>query len=448
MESNGKTLQSVPTLAVGIVHAPSVTIEFGCPYTDQGVTLHGTHEFHIIDGRVTTNDVSVDGLKLMPTQGNGTFTIRDVEIGIGFHWDKREDQVFGGGLSFVIEDGMLWAVNHVDVESYLRSVIASEMSATSDLELLKAHAVTSRSWLMAQVWGKGKFCGKQGECNEDETVVWRDREDHRLFDVCADDHCQRYQGLSRVTNHNVDKALADTRGLVLMYDGEVCDARFSKCCGGRTEVFSTCWGDKPHHYLQSFHDAMMPPLQFRMGEDGFAGITTEADAEAWIMGQPEAFCNTTDAGVLRQVLNDYDQSTTDFFRWQVSASGKEFGELIRNKGGFDLGDVCDLQPLHRGPSGRIDRLKIVGSKGQRIVGKELEIRRLLSKTHLYSSAFVVKKELDEKDDCYRFTLFGAGWGHGVGLCQIGAAVMARKGFNFRSILYHYFRRAEIEQLWR
>lgn len=384
-------------------------------------------------------DVDVTDARFEPEEGNteATFCILNVQIGIGFHWDRREDQLFNGSLSFVVEGGMLWAVNTLGVESYLRSVISSEMSATSDLELLKAHAVTSRSWLMAQVWGKKEFHGLQKSVSDDEVVTWRDREDHTLFDVCADDHCQRYQGLCRVSNPNVDKAIADTRGLLLMYDGEVCDARFSKCCGGVTELFESCWSNDSHPYLQSFHDAMLPP------EPRGLDLITNEGANAWLTTSPDAFCNTSDPEVLTQVLNDYDQSTHDFFRWRVTLTAQEIAALLHTKGGYDLGTVTDLVPLQRGPSARITRLKIVGDKRTIIVGKELEIRRLLSPTHLYSSAFVVEK--DEASGS--FTLIGGGWGHGVGLCQIGAAVMARKGFSFRGILYHYFRRALIEKLW-
>ena len=439
-----KELESVPQIRVGIVRSRSVMVTFNGTYCDTqglGISLSGSNEFKLIEGlrgwHVVCGKQQFDDVVLMPEKADGTFTISDVEIGIGFHWDKHENQTFAGGLGFAIENEQLWAVNHIDVESYLRCVIASEMSATSDLELLKAHAVTSRSWLMAQVWGKGKFRGTESRETEGRKIVWRDREDHALFDVCADDHCQRYQGLGRVSNAKVDKAIAATRGMVLTYDGEVCDARFSKCCGGRTEVFETCWGNEGHAYLTSFHDAMMPDRDYP------TDIVTERDAEDWIMGSPEAFCNTADAQALSQVLNDYDQTTRDFYRWSVTMTGEELGQLILEKGGEDIGEVRELTPLHRGPSGRIDLLRIVGSKGTLEIGKELEIRRLLSKTHLYSSAFVVSTSPSGR----RFTLHGAGWGHGVGLCQIGAAVMAQRGFSFRGILYHYYRKALLERVW-
>ena len=429
---------SEPTISVGIVRASRLTIDlqgqFDCHAANR--QLSGRLDVSLGDGHVVINGQIADKWLFVPESDSSRFVIHDVEIGIGFHWDKRENQVFGGILRFVIDGDMLWAVNVLGVESYLTSVISSEMNATSDIELLKAHAVTSRSWLMAQVWGKGQFHGQQKQESDSEILTWRDREDHTLFDVCADDHCQRYQGLTRVTNPKVEKAIEATRGQILTYEGNVCDARFSKCCGGKSELFESCWDDTPHPYLQSISDALLPTRGLPKT------ITSNDDARLWITASPDAFCNTTDADTLRQVLNDYDQSTSDFFRWTVNTSGAELGALIREKGNRDIGDVTDLEALHRGPSGRITRLKIIGTKGELIVGKELEIRRLLSPTHLYSSAFVADFTPDGG-----ITLRGAGWGHGVGLCQIGAAVMAKRGFSYRSIVYHYFRRAQIEKAW-
>ena len=438
---------SEPRIEVGILHAERIEVELNGRYTSEenDRSYSGKLLVEVRDDEVLVNGESIGGARLMPLPegraDRSTFRVLDVEIGIGFHWDRRETQEFEGGLRFAVEGGKVWLVNIVAVESYLRSVIASEMSATSDLEFLKAHAVTSRSWLMAQVYGKGKFLGQQqseqtkGE--EHERIAWRDREDHSLFDVCADDHCQRYQGVGRISNAVVDRAIAETRGQVLTYGGEVCDARFSKCCGGRTEVFETCWGDVDHPYLTSFYDAMVRPA-------GFAErLSSESEAVRWVSEQPEAFCNTKDVDVLKQVLNSYDQETQDFFRWRVELSAEEVTALLREKGGIDIGTVKNLVPLQRGASGRISRLRIVGERGSVVVGKELEIRRLLSRTHLYSSAFAVMRSPDGA----RFTLTGAGWGHGVGLCQIGAAVMARKGFGYRGILYHYFRKANLENWW-
>lgn len=427
-----------PRVSVGIVRSPSVVIDLKGAYARRGLgagQLTGRLVVEARGGHAVAGGEVADGWLLEPVEDGCQFDIQDVEIGIGFHWDRRERQTFGGALRFAVEGDEVWAVNVIGVEAYLTSVISSEMSATSDLELLKAHAIASRSWLMAQVWGKGKFRGEQKYVLPSEVLTWRDREDHKLFDVCADDHCQRYQGLTRVSNARVAKAVEATRGLLLTYDGEVCDARFSKCCGGMTERFETCWAEDDHPYLRSFADAIMPPRG--LPQD----LTAEANARLWIEARPDVFCNTRDAATLRQVLNDYDQKTTDFFRWSVTATGEELGRLMLSKGGHDIGAVTALEPLRRGPSGRIMRLRVVGEKGEVVIGKELEIRRLLSPTHLYSSAFTVSVS----DGV--FTLSGAGWGHGVGLCQIGAAVMASKGFSHRSILYHYFRRALIEKYW-
>ncbi len=430
--------KSEPTISVGIVRASRLTIDlqgqFDCRAANQ--QFSGRLDVSFCNGHVVINGQIADNWHFIPESDSSRFVIHNVEIGIGFHWDKRENQVFGGILRFVIDGEMLWAVNVLGVESYLTSVISSEMNATSDIELLKAHAVTSRSWLMAQVWGKGHFHGQQKKESDTEILTWRDREDHTLFDVCADDHCQRYQGLTRVTNPKVEKAIDATRGQILTYEGKVCDARFSKCCGGKSELFESCWDDTPHPYLQSINDALQPTRGLPKT------ITSNDDARQWITASPDAFCNTTDTDTLRQVLNDYDQTTSDFFRWSVNTSGAELGSLIREKGNRDIGDVTALEALHRGPSGRITRLKIIGTKGEFIVGKELEIRRLLSPTHLYSSAFVTDFTPNGG-----ITLRGAGWGHGVGLCQIGAAVMAKRGFSYRSIVYHYFRRAQIEKAW-
>ncbi len=428
-----------PIISVGVVCSSEIIVDFHDDFicTDLGVKYSGRNVVKFKNGAATIEGLDVTGLVLEPVNGHSYFSLENVQIGIGFHWDRQMRQTFGGSVKFIVDGSKLWAVNLIGVESYLKCVISSEMKATSDIELLKAHAVTSRSWLMAQVWGKSKFHGQQKTENDGEVVTWRDREDHTLFDVCADDHCQRYQGVTMASNANVGKAIDATRGLLLVYDGEVCDARFSKCCGGVTEVFSSCWSDDEHPYLQSFYDALRPPTNmpaFKMSED---------EAKDWIMSSPDTFCNTSDESVLSQVLNDYDFSTKDFFRWKVVVSGEELGALLHTKGGYDIGAVTDLIPLMRGPSARITRLKIIGEKGTIIVGKELEIRRLLSPSHLYSSAFVVSRDAD---GC-NFVINGAGWGHGVGLCQIGAAVMASKGFSFRSILYHYFRRALIEKYW-
>jgi SpoIID/LytB domain protein len=312
------------------------------------------------------------------------------------------------------------------------------MSATASLELLKAHAVISRSWLLAQI-DKTKSIAQSDQtysaCTEtaDERIKWYDREDHTNFDVCADDHCQRYQGVTRQSTPTVAAAIAATRGQVLTYDGKLCDARFSKCCGGVLEQFENCWEPKHFNYLVARRDSANPA--------DFADLRYESAAEQWIKERPDAFCNTADAEILSQVLNNYDQETKDFYRWTVTYTRQELSALVKERSGIDFGDIVDLQPLERGTSGRITRLRIVGSKYTMVIGKELEIRRTLSKSHLYSSAFIVECQADS------FTLRGAGWGHGVGLCQIGAAVMGAKGYDYKQILSHYFVNSQLTTIY-
>ena len=338
---------------------------------------------------------------------SSTFSLHNVTIGKEFHWQQQETQTFQGSLILRIIDGELHAINRIAIEDYLTSVIASEMSGTSSVELLKAHAIISRSWLLAQI-GAGTSPLPFSRRDRGEAIRWYDREAHTHFDVCADDHCQRYQGVSRKMTPQVAEAIRATRGIVLSYEGEVCDARFSKCCGGKSELYESCWDDTPHPYLSVVDDP---------------------------------FCNTHDEKVLSEVLNHYDQST-DFYRWTVEYTQTELSDLVRRRGGFDYGDIIDLIPIERGPSGRIVRLQIVGTKATRIIGKELEIRRTLSETHLYSSAFEVEKV---ETSPLTFILHGAGWGHGVGLCQIGAAVMGAKGYNYKEILRHYYPEAELTE---
>ncbi len=348
---------------------------------------------------------------------DGTFEIDDVTIGIGFHWERRERQRFAGKLR-IINDGLMEiAVNDIPLEEYLKSVISSEMSANASEALLKAHAVVSRSWLLANIRKEeAAEPSPRPAKTERERVRWYDREDHRLFDVCADDHCQRYQGLTRQTNSAVARAVEETRGEVLAFDGAICDTRFSKCCGGRSELFENCWGPVPHPYLTSVAD-----------NDGSEGASD--------------FCDTADAAILRQVLNSYDRETPDFYRWEVSYSPEELSSLLRRKTGIDFGEVLALEPVETGPSGRIARLRVRGSKRDMVIGKELEIRRSLSESHLYSSAFTASLEEG------RWRLRGRGWGHGVGLCQIGAAVMGARGYGYREILAHYFPNASLTKIY-
>jgi SpoIID/LytB domain protein len=349
-----------------------------------------------------------------------------------------------GNLKFIHEDGQITAINILSLEDYLRSVISSEMSATSSEPLLKAHAVISRSWLLAQIdksksvkRGKKKY--ETSYITEGEIIRWYDREDHKNFDVCADDHCQRYQGITRASSRAVEKAVAETTGEVLISRGAICDTRFYKCCGGATELFENVWEPVRHPYLQKIIDN---PSE----QDGFDhDLTSHEAAGKWILGEPEAFCNTKDKDVLRQVLNDYDQETNDFYRWTVRYRQKELSDIVRDRTGIDFGTITDLVPVERGASGRISKLKIKGTAREIIIGKELEIRKALSRSHLYSSCFIVQNQEEAGEKI--FVLRGAGWGHGVGLCQIGAAVMGSKGYSYNQILMHYFKGAKLEKIY-
>jgi SpoIID/LytB domain protein len=415
---------------------------------DHNIIVNG--EFHAV---VDAGDIVMyggQGIELLRAKeikctpvGDCTFILHDVVIGINFHWERKEDQTFEVGLTLLARDnGTLTAINEISVEKYLSSVISSEMSATAPIELLKAHAVTSRSWLVAMLEQKKKISNlgipsQRTITTATELTRWYDREDHDVYDVCADDHCQRYQGVSKIISTAAKEAVDATRGMFLVYDNEICDARFYKACGGMTELFENAWASTPVPYLTSVSDA---PREY-------APAASETDARSWILSNPEAYCNTTDGAVLRQVLPSFDQETTDFFRWKLVYTREELEALILKKSGIDFGTLHSLTPLERGPSGRIYRLKIEGSKRTLIVGKELEIRRWLSKSHMYSSAFVVDTERDAAGIPVTFTFTGAGWGHGVGLCQIGAAVMAVKGFQAEEIVKHYFRNAQLATLY-
>ena len=400
----------------------------------------GEHKVSACGDTVEWKGKSYERLIFSPMDDTCTFTVYNVIIGIDFHWERHENQTFRGELHFFAENGKVRVVNRIGVEEYLQSVISSEMSSTSSLQLLKAHAVISRSWLYAQLYRgensrvETSLCEK---CNDDEIIRWYAREDHELFDFCADDHCQRYQGITRAMNPNVVRAVEETAEIVLAHDGIVCDARFSKCCGGITETFSSCWENVDVSYLVSFRDADATSEHY--------DASSEDAARRWIEGNDEAFCSSVDAHVLSQVLNGYDRETNDFYRWTVEYTAEELSLLIKEKSGIDFGRIEELIPLQRGASGRIIKLKIIGSKKSIVVGKELEIRRWLSPSHLYSSAFVVDKKFDA-DNNVTYVLRGAGWGHGVGLCQIGAAAMSDKGYDFRAILSHYYPNTELKNI--
>jgi stage II sporulation protein D len=386
--------------------------------------------------RLTAQKDSTLRLRQMPKASSGqAFTLFNVTIGNRFHWERMEDQTFQGDLILrPRKDGTIVAINEIPLENYLRSVISSEMSAEAPIEFLKAHAILSRSWLLAGLSRKEKTKETSipaEKITEGEVIRWYDREDHDLFDVCSDDHCQRYQGITKIVSKQAEEAVRETRGMVITFQGEICDARYSKACGGITEEFDTAWDDKQVSYLTSISDA---PVSHQP-------VRTEEEGSVWILSEPEAYCNTKDESLLNKILPNFDRETKSFFRWRVEYSRKELEEILREKSGFDFGTLQEIVTLSRGPSGRVSRLKIVGSKKSMVVGKELEIRRWLSPSHLYSSAFIVAVEDD------RFIFHGAGWGHGVGLCQIGAAVMATKGFSAEEILRHYFRDVIIKKFY-
>lgn len=434
-----------PIVSVGIVSASKLLFSLNAPYTVCGSQRCGKQVVELSEGRILWENALYDELLFEPTDAQSSFTLEDVTIGVNFHWERKEAQTFLGKLRFIVQDNNICAINELPVETYLTSVISSEMRATSSLELLKAHAVISRSWLLAQMEQRkadNNNVEKQPSFfkTDEEIVRWYDREDHKRFDVCADDHCQRYQGITKAANKHVVEAIQQTAGEILTSHGEICDARYSKCCGGAVEEFQYCWENIKKPYLQALPDTLpdSTPLP---------DLTDEAVARQWILSSPDAFCNTTDQKVLSQVLNDFDQETTDFYRWSQTYSQAEVKQLLEEKLEVQFGDIIDLIPLSRGKSGRIYRLKIVGKERTLIIGKELEIRRALSKSHLYSSAFIVEKA-DIKDGVpQKFIIKGAGWGHGVGLCQIGAAMMGKQGYRYEEILLHYYKGAEITKAY-
>lgn len=419
-----------PLVTVGIVSAQRIDFCLNGAFQAKGETVSGPQTVELFEGALLWRGQQYRELLFSVDDAQQSFTLNDVTIGNGFHWERQQQQTFLGSLRLIIDGDQIQAINELSVEDYLESVIASEMSATSSLEFLKAHAVISRSWLLYQKKERGmknEDGGKwKGSIEKNEVLRWYDREDHALFDVCADDHCQRYQGITHAAASVAADAVRQTRGQVLMFNDELCDTRFYKCCGGRTEEFQYCWEDTPKPYLQSVECH---------------------------------WCNTKDKDILRQVLNDYDQETVDFHDWTVEYTAEELTALVNSKLKADLGDITDLIPLSRGKSGRIWRLQIVGTKRSIIIGKELEIRRALSPTHLYSSNFEVERkeerrkrkeergETKEERGHLKFILRGHGWGHGVGLCQIGAAVMAHEGHRYQDILLHYYPGAEIKQAY-
>ncbi len=443
-----------PVVNVGILSGNEIKFELYGDFNSFGFdeNFSGRYTAKIEDDTIVIDNGqkiyrSTNEIIFIPSDiSSESFLIRDVIIGINFHWQQKENQRFVGSLKLIKDADKITVVNSIPLELYLTSVISSEMSASSSLELLKAHAVISRSWLLAQL-SRTRINIEQSEDeinvfkNENEFIKWYDRGSHSNFDVCADDHCQRYQGITKVYNDAVRKAINITRGVVLLYQEKICDTRYSKSCGGISESFENVWEAVQHPYLTSIIDYKYVPDNFNLD------FSNEKNADKWILSEPQAFCNTKDAKILSQVLQDYDQKTKDFYRWQIEYSQKEISELINKKSGIDFGEILDLIPVERGNSSRIIKLKIIGTKKTMIVGKELEIRRILSNTHLYSSAVIFTKQNIENGIPQKFIIKGAGWGHGVGLCQIGAAVMAEIGYKFDEILSHYFKGAKLKKIY-
>ena len=452
--NNGKQ----PNVTVGIVSGQKIHFSLNKPYLAKGETVMGEQVVEFSEGGVLWNGNQYSKLTFHPQSADASFSLSDVTIGVNFHWERKETQTFLGTLRFVVEADKICAINELPVEKYLESVISSEMSATSSLELLKAHAVISRSWLLAQMKKRREVAASGNNFfsfvkKDDMLIRWYDREDHTIFDVCADDHCQRYQGITKETSPHVAEAIRQTLGQVLLDGEDICDARFSKCCGGETEEFQYCWEDTPKSYLTAVRDLVLGVKNEEQEDSSrftlHSSLKDEATAERWIRSNPPAFCNTTDKKILSQVLNDYDQETADFYRWKVTYSQEKLQQLFEEKLKMNFGAILDMKAVERGKSGRISKLQIIGTEKTFTIGKELEIRRALSDTHLYSSAFVVDKyDKDEQGVPQRFEIIGAGWGHGVGLCQIGAAVMGEQGYAYNDILLHYYQGAEIKQLYK
>lgn len=446
--------ESEPLISIGILTDKKINFELYGDFSSFGFKhfFSGRFEAELVNDRIICKSDSgkieiTDEIIFEPQEPESdSFLLRDVLIGVKFHWERREKQRFTHSLKLIKDDGKIVAINIIPIEKYLTSVISSEMSAHCSLPMLKATAVVSRSWLLAQIEKSKSIKSEHTNYKsiyqtEDELIKWYDREDHKLFDVCADDHCQRYQGVTKVTSEAAKKAVEQTAGIVLLEGDHILDARFSKSCGGISESFENVWEPVKHPCLTSVYDYKFIADDF---DDDFS---KEENAKKWIKGNPPAFCNTQDPKILNQILLDYDQETKDFYRWKIDFTQSQLSDLIKRKSGIDFGLIKDLVPIQRGFSSRIIKLKIVGTKKTLTIGKELEIRRTLSETHLYSSAFYVEKFGDFDGVPEKFLLYGAGWGHGVGLCQIGSAVMAEQGYQFDEILIHYFKDAKLKKIY-
>jgi stage II sporulation protein D len=447
-------MYSQPEIEVGILLCEQLVFSLENEFKLNSDTISAgtysafSHNNQVVFALASGQEIKDNSFVFIPSANyaKSAFELKDVIIGVGFHWEQKENQRFRGKLKLIPEAGKLRAVNVVGLEDYLKSVISSEMSASGSEALLKAHAVISRSWLLAQI-EKTKSIKSGGGIyrtsheTEDEITRWYDREDHLNFDVCADDHCQRYQGITKIHTEKALNAVDETCGEVLFYEDKICDARFSKCCGGISENFDNVWEPVRHSYLTKVVDS-------ESGDTTCVDLRREDEAESWIRNSPYAYCNTNDKIILSQVLPGFDQLTVDFYRWKKEYSQEELADIIKKRSGIDFGRIIKLEPVQRGHSGRLIKLKIHGTKKVLTVGKELEIRKWLSESHLYSSAFVTG-HLDIKEGIpQRIILYGAGWGHGVGLCQIGAAVMGEKGYTYNEILNHYFRGAELKKVYK
>lgn len=443
-----------PLITIGILTDKKISFELYGDFTSakSKKKLSGRFTVEVVSNEIvckSSTEVikSKDELIFEPTDLElDSFLLRDVIIGVQFHWERKEKEIFAGSLKLKRINDRIAAVNIIPIEKYLTSVISSEMSPKSSIELLKAHAIVSRSWLLAQIEKSRQLKKSRTKYSsltetEVEHIKWYDREDHEFYDVCADDHCQRYQGVTKVFTEIAVEAVKQTHGIVLVSNDKICDTRYSKSCGGISEAFENVWEPVRYDYLTAINDYKFP------AENYDTDFSQERNAVKWIKGNPSAYCNTIDKKILSQVLLEYDQETTDFFRWKVIYSQEELAEIVRTKSGIDFGEIIDLIPIERGKSSRLIKLKIVGTKKTLVIGKELEIRKFLSKSHLYSSAIVIEKSDIQNNIPQKFTIHGAGWGHGVGLCQIGAAVMAEIGHQFDEILLHYFKHAELKKIY-
>ena len=445
---------SEPLISVGVLNDTKIKFELYGDFSSYGFKhfFSGRFEAELVDDRIICKSDKdkieiTDEIIFEPQDPDSeSFLIRDVVIGVKFHWERKEKQRFTHSLKLIKDNGKITVINIVPIEKYLMSVISSEMSAKCSMQMLKATAVVSRSWLLAQIEKSKQIKSehtnyKSGFQSEEELIKWYDREDHKLFDVCADDHCQRYQGVTKMTSDAVRTAVEQTYGVVLLEDQKILDARFSKSCGGISEAFENVWEPVKHPSLSSIYDYKF------IGDELDDDFTKEENAVKWIKANPPAFCNTSDPKILNQILLDYDQETKDFYRWKVELNQADISDVIKRKSGIDFGKIIDLIPIERGFSARLVKLKIVGTYKTLTIGKELEIRRTFSETHLYSSAFFIEKLGDVNGVPEKFILHGAGWGHGVGLCQIGAAVMAEQGYQFDEIAIHYFKGAELKKIY-